>query len=43
MRRAKEPVTVLGGPYGHPFHLILVSVPIGAWVASVVFDIGSHI
>jgi uncharacterized membrane protein len=27
------------GPYGHPFHPILVTVPIGAWVASLVFDI----
>lgn len=43
MRRAKEPVTVLAGPYGHPFHPILVTVPIGAWVASLVFDIGSLI
>jgi uncharacterized membrane protein len=28
--------TVLAGPYGHPFHPILVTIPIGAWVASVV-------
>jgi uncharacterized membrane protein len=42
--RAKEPVSAaLAGPYGHPFHPILVTVPIGAWVASVVFDIGSHV
>jgi uncharacterized membrane protein len=39
--RGKEPVTVLAGPYGHPVHPILVTVPIGAWVASLVFDIGS--
>lgn len=38
----KRPVTVLAGPYGHPFHPILVTVPIGAWVASVVFDIASR-
>ncbi|WP_344238660.1 DUF2231 domain-containing protein [Kribbella hippodromi] len=37
--RGKEPRTVLAGPYGHPFHPIMVTVPIGAWVASVVFDI----
>ena len=43
MRRAKDPVTVLAGPYGHPFHPILVTVPIGAWVASLVFDLGSLI
>lgn len=41
---AKEPATrVLAGPYGHPFHPILVTVPIGAWISSLVFDIGSHI
>ena len=43
MRRAKAPVTVLAGPYGHPFHPILVTVPIGAWVASFVFDAGSRL
>ncbi|TQM33489.1 DUF2231 domain-containing protein [Nocardia bhagyanarayanae] len=43
MRQAKHPVSAaLAGPYGHPFHPILVTVPIGAWLASVVFDIGSH-
>lgn len=41
---AKQPVTAaLAGPYGHPFHPILVTVPIGAWVASLVFDIASRI
>ena len=40
----KEPVSgVLAGPYGHPFHPILVTVPIGAWVASLVFDLASHL
>src|SRR5438552_14386507 len=34
----KRPVTALAGPYGHPFHPILVTVPIGAWVAAFVFD-----
>ncbi|MGV9611413.1 DUF2231 domain-containing protein [Nocardia xishanensis] len=44
MRQAKRPVSVaLAGPYGHPFHPILVTVPIGAWLASLVFDIGSHV
>ena len=43
-RQAKRPVSaVLAGPYGHPFHPILVTVPIGAWVASLVFDIGSRV
>jgi uncharacterized membrane protein len=40
---AKRPVTVLAGPYGHPFHPLLVTVPIGAWVTSLVFDVGSQI
>ncbi|HKH08307.1 MAG TPA: DUF2231 domain-containing protein [Agromyces sp.] len=37
--RAKHPRTAIAGPYGHPFHPILVTIPIGAWVASLVFDI----
>ncbi|MGC5076098.1 DUF2231 domain-containing protein [Agrococcus sp. DT81.2] len=37
--RAKHPRTVLAGPYGHPFHPILVTIPIGAWIASIVFDV----
>jgi uncharacterized membrane protein len=42
--RAKEPVSaVLAGPYAHPLHPILVTVPIGAWVASVCFDVASHV
>ncbi len=36
---AKEPLTPLAGPYGHPFHPMLVTVPIGAWVCALVFDI----
>ena len=44
LEQAKQPVSaVLAGPYGHPFHPILVTVPIGAWVSSLVFDIGSRI
>ena len=31
----------MAGPYGHPFHPLLVTVPIGAWVASFLFDLGS--
>jgi uncharacterized membrane protein len=42
-QQAKRPVSVLAGPYGHPFHPILVTVPIGAWTASLVFDIASHV
>lgn len=39
----KRPVTVLAGPYGHPFHPILVTVPIGAWVSAFVFDVASRL
>lgn len=35
---AKHPISPLAGPYGHPFHPILVTIPIGAWVASLGFD-----
>jgi uncharacterized membrane protein len=40
---AKEPRTGLAGPYGHPFHPLLVTLPIGAWVSSLIFDIGSKV
>lgn len=41
---AKRPLSaLLAGPYGHPFHPILVTVPIGAWVSSLTFDVASHI
>jgi uncharacterized membrane protein len=43
MQTAKRPVSMLAGPYGHPFHPILVTVPIGAWVASLVFDLASRL
>jgi uncharacterized membrane protein len=44
LESAKQPVSAaLAGPYGHPFHPILVTVPIGAWVSSLVFDIASRI
>lgn len=39
LQRAKHPRTALAGPYGHPFHPILVTIPIGTWVASLVFDL----
>ncbi|THJ07470.1 DUF2231 domain-containing protein [Nocardioides sp.] len=41
MESAKRPRSILAGPYAHPFHPILVTVPIGAWVASLVFDLAS--
>jgi uncharacterized membrane protein len=37
--RAKQPRTALAGPYGHPFHAIVVTIPIGTWTASIIFDI----
>ena len=43
MRQAKTPVTALAGPYGHPLHPAMVAVPIGAWIASLVFDVGSRV
>ena len=44
LNTAKRPVSAtFAGPYGHPFHPILVTVPIGAWVSSLTFDIASHI
>lgn len=43
MQQAKQPVTNLSGRYGHPLHPALVAIPIGAWIASFVFDIASHL
>ena len=39
MRSAKVPRSIVAGPYGHPFHAIAVTIPIGAWSSSLVFDI----
>ena len=34
LHRAKQPTNPAAGPYGHPFHPILVTVPIGpGWQA----------
>lgn len=41
--RAKEPLTPLAGPFGHPVHPLLIPVPIGAWVVSFGFDLASQI
>lgn len=41
-QQSKRPVAAVAGPYGHPFHPILVTVPIGAWVASLLFDVASR-
>jgi uncharacterized membrane protein len=44
MQQAKQPLSAyLAGGYGHPFHPALVSVPVGAWVSSLVFDVASHV
>jgi uncharacterized membrane protein len=44
LAQVKRPVSaVLAGPYGHPWHPLLVTVPIGAWIASLVFDLGSFV
>jgi uncharacterized membrane protein len=43
VREAKRPLTRIAGPYGHPFHPILVTVPIGAWVASMGFDLACRV
>jgi uncharacterized membrane protein len=42
-RDGKHPLTPVAGPYGHPFHPLLVTLPIGAWVSSLIFDIGTRI
>ena len=38
---SKEPATKVAGPYGHPFHPLFVTIPIGTWVASLILDIAS--
>ncbi len=43
LRRAKRPRSILAGPYGHPVHALLITLPIGAWTASIVFDVLSFI
>ena len=40
---AKQPLTPLAGPYGHPLHPMLIPIPIGAWVLSLVFDVASRV
>jgi uncharacterized membrane protein len=43
VHHAKEPLSPVAGPYGHPFHPILVTIPIGAWAASLIFDIATRV
>jgi uncharacterized membrane protein len=40
--QSKKPRSLLAGTYGHPVHPIVVTVPIGAWVCSLVFDLVSY-
>ena len=40
--QSKQPRSAVAGSYGHPVHPILVTVPIGAWVCSLVFDFVSY-
>ena len=40
--QAKQPTTVLAGPYGHPLHPAMVALPIGHWISSVVLDVVSR-
>ena len=41
-RQSKQPRSALAGSYGHPVHPIAVTLPIGAWVCSLVFDLVSY-
>ena len=38
---AHRPALAISGPYGRPVHALLVTVPIGAWVCAVAFDVAS--
>lgn len=38
---AHRPGSALAGPYGRPFHPLLVTVPIGAFAATLAFDVAS--
>lgn len=42
LQQYKEPLSPLAGPYGHPFHPIAVTLPLGAWSSSFVFDLMSR-
>jgi uncharacterized membrane protein len=41
-RESKRPRSLLAGTYGHPVHPIVVTLPIGAWVCALVFDLASY-
>jgi uncharacterized membrane protein len=40
--QSKKPRSALAGSYGHPIHPILVTLPLGAWVFALVFDLVSY-
>jgi uncharacterized membrane protein len=40
--QSKQPRSALAGSYGHPVHPILVTLPIGAWVCSLILDLVSY-
>ncbi|MFC3686805.1 DUF2231 domain-containing protein [Aquipuribacter hungaricus] len=40
---SKRPASLLAGPYGHPFHAQVVTLPIGAFTASLLFDLGARL
>lgn len=40
--QSKQPRSALAGSYGHPVHPILVTLPIGAWFCSFIFDLVSY-
>lgn len=41
MAAAHRPGVAAAGPYGHPIHPLLVTIPIGAFVATLAFDVAS--
>lgn len=43
MAAAHRPALAVSGPYGHPVHPLLVTVPIGAFVATLAFDVASRV
>lgn len=40
---SKRPAVKVAGPYGHPFHPVLVTLPIGAFVSSFLFDVAARL
>jgi len=37
----KRPISWMAGPYGHPIHPITVTIPIGAFVSALIFDLAA--